>query len=191
MRIQLPILAALVAVFGGNLSLGPTSVYEVEAGSRFWIDGSATTGRYTCAAARVSGAVELDRHRVGGAATIPVDSFDCGVARMNRDFREALRSEAYPSIRFELEEARVIDSPSTSGTWTRVLAVGTLTIAGSSQRVATRAEGLELADGRVRVRGSHPLAMTDFGIDPPSGLLGLVRAHDRIVVRFDITASPR
>jgi hypothetical protein len=33
--------------------------------------------------------------------------------------------------------------------------------------------------------------MTDFGIDPPSGLLGAVRAHDRITVRFELAAVER
>jgi polyisoprenoid-binding protein YceI len=184
-------LAALVLPLLGSALLAPAARYEVQTESRFWIDGRATTGPYSCEVARVNGVAQLEKDLVEATITVPVAGFDCGMSRMNRDFYNALRGDSHPSIRFELDHAGVLDASSEVGAWVPVVAVGMLHLAGVTQRVAVRAEGQQLRDGRVRIRGQHPLLMSDFGIEPPSGLLGLVRASDRVVARFDITASPR
>ena len=67
--------------------------------------------------------------------------------------------------------------------------VGTITLAGEQRPVTVTAQGQRMDDGLVRIQGRHALRMTDFDIEPPTGLLGLVRAHDDIVVRFDLVVS--
>jgi len=184
-------IASVAAVLIGTVTLGPTEAYRVDDASRFYIDGNATTGPFTCTSVTVEGDARLGPDRLGGKAMIPVDAFDCGISRMNRDLRTALQADRHPAIQFELQQARVLESGIQRGSNLPVQAVGTLTIAGTTRQVAIRAEGVQMADGRVRVHGSYPLLMSDFGVTPPSGLLGLVRANDQIVARFDIIASPR
>lgn len=110
---------------------------------------------------------------------------------MNSDFTEALKADAHPAISFSLVDASWPAGPVRVGSWVSVSATGELEVGGEARRIAVTVEGQRLANGRIRIRGSHPLRMTDFGIEPPSGLLGLVRSHDDIVVRFDIQAAPR
>ncbi|MEP0549136.1 MAG: YceI family protein [Rhodothermales bacterium] len=170
--------------------------YTVRDASRFWIDGTSTVSAFTCAASEVAGSGSVDEVAMNAArqadlraeVVIPVRAFDCGVRQMNRDFYEALKGQAYPAVRFALRHAEVLSSAAASE-WTPVKVWGTLTLAGAQRPVVVTARGQRLADGRVRIQGRHALRMTDFDIDPPSGLLGLVRAHDDIVVRFDLLAS--
>ncbi len=184
--------------FGGLLALllfvaaaaQPTR-YEVQPGSRFWIDGSATTGPYTCEAGAVVGHATVEHDGISAEVRIPVAGFDCGLPPMNRDFRAALQGDRYPTVLFILQDAEVVEPPARAGGWARVRALGTLQLAGATRMVSILAEGRELGGGRVRLRGRHALRMTDFGIEPPTGMLGLVRAHDHIVVRFDVTARER
>lgn len=188
---RLPLLATgtlLLALVLSASTLTPTR-YTVQDGSRFWIDGSATTGPYTCAADDVSGQATVDGEAVTADVHIPVSDFDCGLPPMNRDFRNALKNERHPTIRFALREADVLTPPSQDGGWARVRALGTLQLAGATRMVAITAEGRTLSNGQVRLRGEHRLRMSDFGIEPPSGMLGLVRAHDGITVRFDVVAA--
>lgn len=167
----------------------PPERYEIAPGSRFSIDGTATTGSWTCEADAVRGTGTLGADgSLAAEITIPVQDFDCGFGPMNRDLRRALRAREHPSIVFELGSADVLSEGAESGTWVGVRTSGTLRLAGASRPVTLSAEGRRLPDGRVELRGHHPLRMSDFGVEPPSHALGLVRAHDSIVARFDLVA---
>ena len=182
----------LAVLFGGATS--DSQRYEVLPESRIWIDGSSTTGSYSCIGDRVVGNGTLDagpRTSVIVHVAVPVRSFDCGMRQMNADIVEALKADAHPAISFSLGEADWSSGSFSQGTWVSMSATGELEVAGVTRHIAFALEGQRLADGRVHVRGAHPLRMTDFGIEPPSGLLGLVRSDDDIVVRFDLQAVPR
>jgi hypothetical protein len=187
-------LIALLAVAAGLMGVTmepPATRYQVNGDSRFWIDGSATTGAFSCVAEEVSGLARLNSDHVDATVTVSVAAFDCGMSRMNRDFFAALRGDSHPTIRFELDHAAVLENPLEPGAPVPVLAVGTLYLAGASQRVAIRGIGRHLPDGQVQISGRHPLRMSDFGIKPPSGLLGLIRTNDRVVARFELAATPQ
>jgi len=183
-------LAALVLLtlgsFGATL---PPDRYEVSQESRFWIDGTATTGPWTCEAEDVSGHGVLGGDALRAEVSVPVRAFDCGSGPMNRDLRHALRADAHPAIAFTLDRAETLGQETRPGAWVRVRATGRLRLAGVERSITLDAEGRRLADGRVALRGREGLRMTDFGVDPPSHALGLVRAHDPIVVRFDLVAA--
>jgi|GEM_PF-3436629 len=66
---------------------------------------------------------------------------------------------------------------------------GVLTVAGTSRTITFNAEGAVLDEKRVRVRGHKEILMTDYNIEPPTALLGVVRAQDELTVYFDIQAT--
>lgn len=191
MRRLLPLLllvpAAAFLVAAGR----PVTRYEVASGSRFWIDGTSTMGAYRCNGSRIAGSGDVEPPRVAAELTIPVASFDCGQSRMNRDFRAALHGATHPTIRFTVDRAVALQRESRPGAWVRVRATGRLRLAGTERPIELEAQGRRRSDGRVQIRGAHPMQMTDYGIDPPTGLGGLVRAHDRLVARFDLLATVR
>jgi polyisoprenoid-binding protein YceI len=150
------------------------------------IEGRSTVNSFECRAAAVDGEGTFDGRRAGARLLVPVDSIDCGSRRMNRDFHEAMEASEHPEIRFELTDARTVTG---SDDGDRIAAEGTLTIAGRSRIVEISATARSAAHGNYRVLGRKELRMTDFGIDPPTALAGLIRAHDRIVIRFDLLAS--
>lgn len=192
MRPSLPIVLVLLttALLGAAVLL-PTR-YEVSPESRFWIDGTSTVGAYTCEAEAMSGYGLLgDGRELAAEVAIPVRAFDCGSGPQNRDLFRALRADAHPAIRFELERAETLDAEARPGAPVRVRTTGTLRLAGTARRVTLDATGRRLAGGRVALQGHLPLRMTEFGVEPPSHALGLIRAHDAIVARFDLVAAAR
>lgn len=188
---------ALLGVLG-LLAVAPATAqmqYRVGPSSQFWIDGTSTVNSFTCAASEVAGhgvvkeAADASQHTdLNAEVVIPVRAFDCGVRQMNRDMYEALKGQAHPAVRFAINRAELLSAPPYAE-WTPVKVWGTITLAGEQRPVTVTAQGRRLGDGRVRVQGQHALRMTDFDIEPPTGLLGLVRAHNDIVVRFDLIAS--
>lgn len=184
-----PTILLLAAAVLAAASLAPDR-YRVVDGSQFRIEGTSTLGRYTCTGEQVAGqalVTESDA-RVAAELTVPVAGFDCGRSRMTRDFREALKSDAYPSIRIYVDHASVT-TQAPAGTWVPVRARARIRLAGTERSVMLEAEGRSRGSDRVQIRGEHALKMTDFGVQPPSGLGGIVRAHDRVVARFDLVAA--
>ena len=167
----------------------PPRRYIVQPGSRFWIEGSSTVGRYTCRARRVDGEATVSSEApLTGQAVLSAEvrSFDCGQPQMNRDLARALRADRQPRVLLTVE--RVDVGESTRGNMP-VSAEGTLRLAGVERPVAFRASAQTLANGQVRITGQYVLRMSDFDVTPPSGMLGLVRAHDRVLARFDVVAA--
>lgn len=163
--------------------------YALDGASRFRIDGTSTVGRWSCAADDgMAGAAEQTAQQVSARLTVRVAAFDCGVSRMTRDFRNALRAGPHPEISFVLDRAAATTADTRVGVWVPVLAEGRLRLAGTERPVRVRAEGRREASGRVRVRGTHAMRMTDFGVTPPTGLGGAVRARDAVTVVFDLQA---
>ena len=182
--------AAFAAVVGAAAFAPPPTVYRLAPGSRFWVEGTSTVGRYVCRASAVGGHGRLDsRAPLRGAAelTATVASFDCGQAQMNRDFARALRAADHPVLRLTVTQADVAAGPDDA---TPVRASGVLRVAGVERPVRFDAVATPLARGRMRVVGRYAMRMSDFGIAPPRGLGGLVRAHDRLTAHFDVTLAP-
>ena len=182
----------LLVVVGLALAAAATSPspvrYEIAQESRFWIDGTATTGRWTCEADDVSGHGVIGVGALSAEVAVPVRDLDCGSGLMNRDLARALGAEDYPEIAFTLDHAEAVGGEPALGVWAAVEATGTLRLAGADQEITVQAEGRRQPDGRVELRGRHALLMTDFGVHPPSHAFGLVHARDAIVARFELVA---
>lgn len=183
----------------GQASWGQQTRLVLHTDSQFWIQGAASSIRFTCKVSRVEGTAELStaQSRLSSSpgerqtevvVRVPVRAFDCGNARMTTDLQEALKMEDHPNITFELVHATVGTPLDTSGTWRRIRVLGTLTIAGTKRLVNLEARGHTIDRHRFRVRGCRALRMTHFNIDPPTKAFGLIKVKDRVVVQFDLLA---
>jgi polyisoprenoid-binding protein YceI len=163
--------------------------YALVPGGAFAIEGSTVLGGFACHSGAAEGGGEVQSGELAWAhLTVAVGSFECDTRGMTRDLARALDAERHPAVRFTFESGHALSS-SASDAWTPVRVTGTLELAGAAQSVRIAAHARR--DGQqVLVRGHHELRMTDFGIRPPSGPLGIVRAHDRITVRFALAARP-
>lgn len=190
MKRAIPLLLLLSAVALVAAAWPAPTRYQVAPGSRFWIDGSSTAGRFSCAGAQVSGTGTVDEgsRRLNGHIAVPVRAFDCGRSRMNRDMQNALKSDRYPNITVTITGVEGVENATGRNTWVRVTAIGSIELAGVTRAVRIPARGRHTAPGRVEVSGQQALRMTDFGVDPPRGLMGLVRARDNVTARFEIAA---
>jgi len=167
--------------------------------SEFWIRGTSSVNTFTCTvdSVRGEGPMPAGRASVSAAAftaegaarlAVPVERFDCGKEQMSKDLKETLGADDHPTIRFRLHEVEKTISPDTVGGWTRVTALGYLTVSGTERLVRVSARGREVSDGMFRLQGCKPITMTYFGVEPPTKFLGLVKVHDRIEVHFDLLA---
>ncbi len=188
-RLRLTLLAAALTAlaWAGGDSL------QLEPGSKIWIEGTSTVHDWTCQVEQLAGALDAEPGQDGlgelGAArvTVPVQGIDCDNGTMDGKLRDALKASSSPAVRYTLTRAEV-GAPGADG-WFTLDTTGRLSMAGATRNVAMEVRGKALGGGRFRFTGQLPLRMTDFGIDPPTALLGALKTGDQVTVHFDVTAG--
>lgn len=100
---------------------------------------------------------------------------------MNNKTHDALMTDRYPDITFQASTKEVlrINQGAFQGSLT-----GTLRIAGEANRITLPFTGEILSGAEVLISGSEELRMSDFGIRPPTAILGTLKTGDEVTVDF-------
>ncbi|HET7710532.1 MAG TPA: YceI family protein [Thermoanaerobaculia bacterium] len=118
--------------------------------------------------------------------TIPVTSLRSQHGKMDTLMQEALKTKANPEIRYQLTSAGILRG----GTDTFVVRTrGKLTIAGVTRDVAMDVAAARQGDKSYVLTGETPIKMTEFGIKPPTAMLGTIRTGDQVKVAFRWTVD--
>jgi len=116
------------------------------------------------------GAIEAFEIAIPAATlTSPKDGLD-------KNMHKALNVEKFPDITFKL--ARLEGAPGS------LRGVGTLRIAGVEREVVLVLT-TEQRGNTLTVKGRLPLLMTDYGIKPPTALLGMLKTDPKVTVSFE------
>ena len=177
------------------------AIYRLEPSSRLWLEGTATIGDFTCSTARMEGMAVLQEIHVEKydslysvsvhnevRVSMCVRSFDCGNHAMNEDMYEAMKSDSFPTIEFELIDATLASDTGSADSVRDINTIGKLTIAGITKTVPMSIAIRQSSPERFIITGSKALSMTDFGITPPTALWGIIKTNDRLTVNFQLTA---
>jgi len=108
---------------------------------------------------------------------------------MDNNLYKALKADDAPEISYILGTFDVVPGATTDSF--AVKAVGALTVAGTEKTVNMDVTAARLPDGGIRAEGSVPLLMTDFGVKPPTALLGTLRTDNKITVKFSLLVGPQ
>lgn len=102
---------------------------------------------------------------------------------MNNRTYKAIKADAYPQITFKLREATV--TPQQKNKFT-VNATGTLTIAGVSKVISLQVNGEVKSDNTIVCSGQENIRLTDYGIQPPSFMLGAMKVGNDLSIAFTL-----
>lgn len=105
---------------------------------------------------------------------------------MDKKTYEALKSNKNPVITFKLTQPA---KPVISDSGAEVTLTGDLTIAGVTKRITFKSTGEKNGSSSYTFNGIIPLKMSDFKIDPPTALLGVIKTGDQINIKFNLTVS--
>jgi hypothetical protein len=97
-------------------------------------------------------------------------------AGLDKNMHKALKVEQFAEITFRLSRIE--------GTPEAPIAVGMLRIAGVEREVALMLK-TQRRDAALVVTGSLPLLMTDYGIKPPTAMLGMLTTAPKVTVSFE------
>ena len=176
-------LVGFVAVTGFNAA--PRNLTLAKE-SRLWLEGTSTVRSFKCNATKIEVAVVGEPTAApadvvkSASLTVPVAQLDCGNKTMNEHMRKALKAEANPQIAWKMTSYEVQGS--------NVIIAGSLTIAGKENSIELRGTGSS-ENGVLRLKGSKQFKMTEYGVKPPSLMLGTMKVGDPVTVSFDLVLS--
>lgn len=103
---------------------------------------------------------------------------------MDNKMYDALKADDNPNVAYSLERVTGINK---RGSGYDINTTGYLKIAGVSRKVDMYVWGQVGGDQSVSFNGSKKIKMTDFGISPPTALMGTMTTGDEVEVIFQVT----
>ncbi|HEY0931327.1 MAG TPA: YceI family protein [Gemmatimonas sp.] len=180
---------ALMLIAATPNAVNPLTLRE---GSRLWFEGTSTVRSWSCTADRIDAAINasetavsaavLEGRKVEGSVSLdfPVAKLECKNGTMNEHMRKALKATDNPTIRFALEGYDLTKASTVNGSLR-----GSLRMAGEDKPIAVPVQ-FAPADGGLRVTGKVPLNMKEWGIKPPTLMLGTLKVGETVTVNFDL-----
>jgi len=165
----------------------------VQPASKMSIDGKTNVNDFTCAIAKYSGTDTLVLHE-GGRNTRPVfvkgsvgldaSTFDCGMAIMTSDFRKTIKSDKFPAI--------VIDfisferTPSYAQKEENFKGILKISLAGVTKLFEVDCSIEAKESGMIHLKGGRNFTFADFGLKPPSRMMGSIKVKEDLTVKFHL-----
>lgn len=117
--------------------------------------------------------------------TVPVKSLKCGHGKMDDNMYKALKADQFTEIKYVLGTYEVDQAKTTADSFA-ALTKGELTVAGQTKTVEIPITALRSEGGSMKGEGKIALKMTDFGIKPPTAMLGALKTRDDIRISFTV-----
>jgi len=115
--------------------------------------------------------------------TMPVESIDSGSRSLTRNIKNYLKEDDHPNITFTLNRVTDIQIENNSAI---ITAEGIINAAGKDHTVTMNVNATMNPDGSINFRGEQELLMTSFDIDPPTAVMGTIRARDEFKVIYNV-----
>lgn len=103
---------------------------------------------------------------------------------MDEKIYEALKSEENPKIVYNLSQVKSLTK---KGSDFVLETLGTLKVAGKTVTIDMTVTAKVNANGEVMFSAEKKLKMSQFDMDRPSAMLGVIKAGDDVTVSFDVT----
>ena len=175
----------MFAMIAALLLAAPVQLSLAE-GSKLFIEGDSSLHAWKCEAAGFD-AAGLATSPAAAAASltalevgVPVKQIRCGNDTMEGKLRDALKADKFARIDYTFTS--VAPEPGSG----KLKVTGKLSIGGVEKTVTTVLAVAAAPANRWTAKGELPLKMSDFGIDPPTAMLGMLKTHDAITIKFDL-----
>ena len=126
-------------------------------------------------------------HFQHGTLIIPVNGFDCGVNKITSDMQTLLHEDQYPEIGISLlMYIRMIQgTPMLSDNEEQGKLVMMFEIAGKEKEEELTVDRVINDDG-FSLSGNVKLKLSDYGLETPKPMFGLVEISDEVVIQFNL-----
>ncbi len=178
----------IVLIFSTLIELKAQIVYKaIPAQSKIEIKGTSTLHNWEMISTDMFCVVTAKNETTESPEIVKFDfsmkakSLKSGKSMMDNIAYDALKASKFPEIKFLVES---LQAAGKSGSELNETLNGKITIAGVTKSVQTKIKRMIGTDGKTVVKGSLPIKMTDFGVEPPTALMGTIKTGNAITVDF-------
>lgn len=201
--------ALTLALTQATLPAQSFTTYKAQfAGSKVTIDGTSTLHDWTVEGQIIGGQLDLDSSfstdpakntskpgpvKAKVTVSVPVSSLKSGKALMDTVMQDTMHMDQHPKIEFALTDLELRDPPK-AGEPLRFNCKGDLTVSGVKKAIAMPVAIEQVAEGKLKIVGSVPLKMTDFGMKTPAPkiAMGMIKTGDDVKIGFTwVVATPK
>lgn len=166
----------------------------LQSSSQLWVKGTSTVRSFECKAGGLEASVETvgegtafavvagEKAVRTAAVNVPAAKLDCGNGTMNEHMRKALKTSDNPVIAFRVASYDL--AKGAEGTTVKM--AGELALGGVTKPITVLAKATEEAGGMLRIAGTHEVKMTEFGLKPPTLMMGTMKVGEKVTVGFDL-----
>lgn len=183
------LLLIILICFSSFQSSNVEGNWVIEKNSTLAIDGSSNINKFTC---DIHEYVNPDTLRsVNDQArkkyffnnshlTVDIKKFDCHHKYITSDFRRMLKADDYPSlvIRFisleDFQQGGVVKG------------LVDIELAGRKKRLEINYNCSQIGSNQLRLQGVRQMKFTDFDLEAPKKIGGLIRINEEIVINFNL-----
>ena len=170
--------------------------YTFDKGSKVTINGTTNVKDFACVSKRLFGSQSVmithDQanntiHFQNAVLNVNIESLNCGNTGINKDMMHAMKAERYPTIGVTLVDA--VFAPGSSFNLSKETPMKLdvyISMAGQTHKAVIPITGLQTAANQYRFNGKYDLLMSDYGVQPPTALFGMIKVKDGIKVNFDL-----
>ncbi len=166
--------------------------------SKLWLDGNSTLHEFEAKTSEFSATIisdsllfteQLVDHPFRQATiTIPVKNLHSGNGDLDDNMYDALNAGDHPNIVFTMTADSIISKPGNDSI--TINTTGTLSVSGKSRAISMTVTALKRHDNIIVLNGTKELLMTDFGVEPPSMMFGVLKTYNNIVIHFNLFLKP-
>lgn len=182
-------LITLVAICGSGFT--STGIWVIDANSQLTIYGSTNVNNFICridyctgtdtlkyAESSATGELRFTRGRM----VVPIRNFDCGAKPISRDFRKTLKAEAYPDLEINFISLENLSQPNKRN----IMGLVDITLAGITTRYEICYQVSLNENGTIYLTGVHAVNFTDFQLEAPEKLKGLIKVKEALKIQFHL-----
>ncbi|MDN3596232.1 YceI family protein [Zunongwangia endophytica] len=103
---------------------------------------------------------------------IPIKSLKSGKGGMDKNAYKALNEDDHPKVKFTSKEVHANKI------------VGTLSMNGKSKTVSIPIS-IKNSNQIIKISGKQTINMTDYGVEPPTALMGTIKTGEEVTVNFN------
>ena len=174
-------------------------IAHIEDNSRLYIEGSSNVNTFECNSRDKTAPIPFgftlnetgDTIRLSNAMLqLYTKNLDCSNSKMNADLCDAMKANQYPTIKIDLLGAMTIGGANFEDIekdWKPLKVLANLTITNVTKRVVLDVKARKIEGNKYRFVSVKDVRMTDFNVQPPEVMLGMIKVNNLIKLNIDIT----
>jgi polyisoprenoid-binding protein YceI len=201
MKMTLLTLSALMAAATAASAQSASAIrLRLDPTSEVTIEGTSSLHAFHCKTNKIMAYVDVDpgytkdltkvaRPIASVKVNIVVRTLSCGNGQMDKNMFATLDADKNPLIKYSMTGYDILDGSAKPAAFV-AKTTGTLNISGQEKVINMNINAERLSDGKATAQAEEKILMSDFGIKPPSFMLGTIKVGNEVTVKFNLKAGP-